>query len=60
MTLEEAIEILTMAIGQRYLPPHKDLDDATKMGIEAIKVWKQVREGGWPSDGILLPGETPE
>jgi hypothetical protein len=60
MTPEEAIAILTEAIKNRYLPLCKNLDDATKLGIEALKFKQGWNDGYLFKDGYLLPGETKE
>lgn len=44
MTIEKAAITLTKAIENRYLPLCKELDDATKLGIEALKALKKYRE----------------
>ena len=55
MTLEEAIEKL------KFMHNDNDLEgeqNALKLGIEALKMWKEVRkEGRWPAS-TRLPGET--
>lgn len=60
MTLQKAIEILTKAIENRYLPLCKDLDDATKLGIKALERERDRRDHRIPGWNALLPGETEE
>jgi len=56
--LQKAIEILTNAIKNRYLPLCSDLDDATKLGIEALKRVDDQRIGHHQDEINLLHGET--
>lgn len=58
MTLQEAIEIVTMATGKGGIALHDDYIDAQKLLIEAGNFrlrWEQ-QEG--EDDFLLLPGET--
>ena len=60
MKLEKAIEILTQhqkGTDPLYL---RDLPDAEKLGIEALKRLRDYRSGISPLDYPLLPGETEE
>ena len=58
MSLEEAIEILTLSKTCAYEGDSKDLEDAHQLGIEAMKRTSQRRENlSWKFEP-LLPGET--
>jgi len=60
MTINEAIEILTMAKRRK---PYLQLDNenvALNLGIEALKKWKLFRKGKVGIIDPLLPGETEE
>lgn len=58
MTLKEAIEELTQYLPTHRWPPYSGLDDAMKLGIEALKVLQHGRLIGQHYDPDLLPGET--
>jgi len=58
MTLEKAVITLTKAIENRYLPLCKDLDDATRLGIEALEKYKDDKDAGCIRSDYFLPGET--
>ena len=55
MKLERAIEILTSAAIPYGNP---DIIEATKLGIEDLKAYRQARQEGQLSPDELLPGET--
>ena len=58
ITIDEAIELLSAYIYEDKSIPVQDFDDATKLGIEALKKVKGVREGKEWVGINLLPGET--
>jgi hypothetical protein len=58
MTLSKAIEILTEATNRQLPPTLQDLDDAMKLGIEALRRIKRSRKATNSEDWQLLPGET--
>lgn len=60
MTIEEAIRILSAYAYENKTIPVQELDDAIKLGIEALKREKGQRTMGLPSPIVLLPGETRE
>lgn len=60
MTLEVAIEVLHLLFGRIYEGNDLDRDKAIKLGIEALKKVKAVREGKEWVGINLLPGETKE
>jgi len=58
MTIDEAIEILTQhqkGTDPLYLP---ELPEAEKLGIEALKHHKKLRDAHPYSNYKILPGET--
>lgn len=60
MTLLKAIEVLLLDVTCEFEGNAKDLEDAIKLGIEALKRVQACRE---PEGGSPLPplaGETPE
>ena len=60
MTLEEAIKILTPDSEEHFEASVQKLEEAEKLGIEALKELKVARAHwpGWFKD--CLPGETEE
>jgi len=60
MTLKEAIKILTDLTHRKPKLGVNPLIEAAQLGIEALKAWKQFREGRWISGCYDLPGETKE
>ena len=58
MTIDEAIEINQALLNGDY--DHRDnvLEDAIKLGIDALKQRLKDLEGNPLLDGELLPGET--
>jgi len=60
MTIGKAIEIMedSDGLGLRY--DSDQLHEAEKLGVEALKAWKEDREGLEPGEYELLPGETKE
>ena len=57
MTIDEAIEILSDYVYEDKPCAVGDYDEATRLGIEALK---DYLESSSYSIGILLPGETRE
>jgi hypothetical protein len=60
MTIDEAIKMLKRQQNFRDTPEAIDIDDAIKLGIEALKEVKKARWGDPALDGELLRGETEE
>ncbi|MBA7565545.1 hypothetical protein ES708_07230 [subsurface metagenome] len=60
MTVDEAIRILNLDIESASSTPPADLDEAEKLGIEALKQIKQIRAYAKELYLPLLPGETGE
>lgn len=60
MKLEKAIEILNQDLTWTYPAKFNDLQDAMKLGSEALKEVKRARKGDPALDGELLPSETEE
>lgn len=58
MTIDEAIRIKLAWKKTNYEPPLADEINADNLSIEALKAWKQFREGRWMSGQYTLPGET--
>ena len=60
MKISKAIEILT--IHNDHNPDYTDLDrrDAHKLGIEALKFFKDLEDRGALPSNARLPGEEPE
>lgn len=60
MKIEKAIEILED--GLRFVEPgdSPDKPDAVQLGIEALKVIKELRHYPFPDGIVQLPGETKE
>jgi len=58
MTIDKAIEILKLRVGSPFVRANQDTQDATKLGIEALKRLKELRAIGSLSSGVRLPGET--
>jgi len=60
MTLEKAIKILTPGTDEHCEASVQEQEEAERLGIEALKAWKEAqREQRWPST-MRLPGETKE
>jgi hypothetical protein len=60
MTLDEAIEVLQDLLGEGpYFRPEKRIE-AVKLGIEALKRWKNFRDNSQTFGYSPLPGETEE
>ncbi|KKN71853.1 hypothetical protein LCGC14_0417070 [marine sediment metagenome] len=58
--IDEAIKRLTtLTVGMDHFKDHPD-SKAVKLGIEALKAWKEHREHHLPQYRWLLPGETKE
>jgi len=60
MTIDKAIEILSIATGEREFVTDYDYFDAQKLGLAALIRFKVRRLGGHLRLGTLLPGETKE
>lgn len=58
MTLDKAIEILSLDLTYTYPARFDDLQDAILLGIEALIAWRQCRAKRAPANLYLLPGET--
>lgn len=58
MTLEEAIELQNLHLQHSDQVEHHDLDEAVKLGIEALKRELLFRERVPRKEWSLLPGET--
>ena len=58
MTLEKAIEILNLHTHFAYKGQNRDLLDAIKLGLEALKWIARVRQLFHSRVISLLPGET--
>ena len=58
MTIDEAIKGLQELGINTIEQLEPEFQDALKLGIEALKAWKQFREGRWVSGRSDLPGET--
>ena len=60
MKIDKAIEVLSGYVYEDEAKPVQDFDDATKLGIEALKRCRKARWKGAIWDLRLLPGETEE
>jgi len=60
LTIPEAIEILQNELNHGFRCGYEDLNDAQKLGIEAMKFTKGLRDTGAMPIYALLPGETEE
>jgi len=58
MELNKAIEILTIFVPAPDWITDPDLQDAVKLGIEALKAVQLCRKGVSAQVYLLLPGET--
>jgi len=58
MTLEEAIEQNQALWRELDIPERAKERESVGLGIEALKAWKQFREGRWMSGRYDLPSET--
>jgi len=56
--IEEAINRIDIFLNDVSEGAPELLDDALKLGIEALKAWKEFRGSGSLFDSMLLPGET--
>lgn len=59
MTLTKAIKALRLLSWGNKLPLAERIE-AAKLGIEALKAYRQARQEGKLSPDELLPGETKE
>jgi hypothetical protein len=60
MTIDEAIEGLKTRLTPKGVIQFGEPDNDIKLGIEALKAWKFLREHSGMSYDALLPGETEE
>ena len=60
MKIDKAINILDRYQVEGEAPCGGALDDALKLGIEALKVIKKIRHYPFPDEILKLPGETPK
>lgn len=60
MTINKAIEILNEVCNWDFKHDRQDCDNATKLGVEALKYVKQNRHRIYPDSIPPLPGEDPE
>ena len=60
MKLEKAIETLSKDLTYTYPTQFNDLQDAVKLGIEALQRIKKTRGGLYAGTWKDLPGETTE
>jgi len=60
MTIDEAIKKLENRRRKMWGKSFEPDREAMQLGIEALKAWKQFREGRWLSGVYKLPGETEE
>lgn len=58
MKLDEAIEILQEDVDSQDTGEPSKYADACKLGIEALKMLKRMKEFGLINETSLLPGET--
>ncbi len=58
MKLDEAIELLEREDRRSYPKRRLEAHLALKLGVEALKAWKEHRGTGSLMDPLLLPGET--
>ena len=58
MKIEKAIEILNHYCSKDSRCYDSDLYDSIKLGIQALKAWKEHRGTGSLMSPLLLPGET--
>lgn len=60
MTITKAIELLTITLKPSNPHPSQDLEDAIKLGVEALDFIYQWRKALPLDNPQLLPGETEE
>lgn len=58
MTIDKAIEILTQCVGTYDPDAHSEVKDAFKLGIEALKCVRTIRQGHIYNFSLTLRGET--
>ncbi len=58
MTIDDAIKILDAKGVARLLYGNQQVEEALKLGIEALQAIKQERKGNPSLNAELLPGET--
>lgn len=58
MTIDQAIERLQQRVeGEFFIDDPKNVDDM-KLGIQALKRYRALRDAGASGTSALLPGET--
>ena len=60
MKIEKAIEILQNELNHGFRCGYEDLNDAQKLGIEALECILKIRHHPFPDEVLQLPGETLE
>lgn len=60
MTSDKAIKTLQLYSNEHTFQLPDDLNEAQKLGIEALKFWQAVRPNYKNRENPLLPGETGE
>ena len=58
MTIDDAIRILDPEHDRGIFTSQEEYDQAKRLGIEALKAWKEHRGSGSLMSPLLLPGET--
>lgn len=58
MTIKEAIKRLNLDVSMGFESDSKDLEDAIKLGIEALKHYQHERQRRGATNTMWLPGET--
>ena len=58
MTIDEAIEIKARTGDEFLNTDPDDIDEADRLGVEALIAWRQYRRRKAPASLYLLPGET--
>lgn len=58
MTIDEAIELLSGYVYEEKPCPVGLYDEATRLGIEALKRCKEAKKKAYFTTRTLLPGET--
>lgn len=60
MTIDEAIRLLQKDIDDGYFESESSVEDAAKLGIEALKLVKELQHHPYYNKVSKLPGETEE
>jgi len=58
MKIDKAIEILDRHYNLHHNVSRAELDEASRLGIEALKRYQAYQSQGDIHSGLLLPGET--